>query len=63
MAQEITVEDLTPAQQKAYELLLSRFKNNYDDVFYTWGRQSGKTVVLKLVQKELERLDKRNIVT
>lgn len=62
MAQEITVEGLAPYQREAYEKLLERFRNNYDDVFFGWGRQSGKTVILELVQKELKKLDKKNDV-
>lgn len=58
----IAKKDLTPTQQEAYETLLYRFRNNYDDVFYEWGRQSGKTVVMGLVLEELKRLDKVNDV-
>lgn len=52
-----TRADLSTTQQRAYDTLLDRFLNNIDDVFFGWGRQSGKTTVLNLVLEQIKKED------
>lgn len=52
-----TRDDLSLIQQRAYDTLLDRFRNNIDDVFFMWGRQTGKTTVLNLVLEQIKKED------